>query len=118
MLYPTELLRQATYLLYRFATQIARVLLHAGTCPIIIKAGAKRRCRISAGRHEHHPGQARRLQNGAKEQNVMEQMDKVKKNFGFGCMRLPMNGDQVDICLLYTSPSPRDGLLSRMPSSA
>ena len=22
----------------------------------------------------------------------MEQMDKVKKNFGFGCMRLPMNG--------------------------
>ena len=27
----------------------------------------------------------------------MEQMDKVKKIFGFGCMRLPMNGDQVDI---------------------
>ena len=27
---------------------------------------------------------------------------------------LPM----FDICLLYTSPSPRDGLLSRMPSSA
>ena len=27
----------------------------------------------------------------------MEQMDKVKKNFGFGCMRLPMNDDQVDI---------------------
>ena len=31
--------------------------------------------------------------------------------------------DQADIyggytCLLYTSPSPRDGLLSRMPSSA
>ena len=25
---------------------------------------------------------------------------------------------KLDICLLYTSPSPRDGLLSRMPSSA
>ena len=25
---------------------------------------------------------------------------------------------QLDVCLLYTSPSPRDGLLSRMPSSA
>ena len=24
----------------------------------------------------------------------------------------------IKICLLYTSPSPRDGLLSRMPSSA
>ena len=26
--------------------------------------------------------------------------------------------DELRICLLYTSPSPRDGLLSRMPSSA
>ena len=26
--------------------------------------------------------------------------------------------DDFDICLLYTSPSPRDTLLSRMPSSA
>ena len=24
----------------------------------------------------------------------------------------------INVCLLYTSPSPRDGLLSRMPSSA
>ena len=28
------------------------------------------------------------------------------------------NNDQFDICLLYTSPSPRDATLSRMPSSA
>ena len=27
-------------------------------------------------------------------------------------------GQEIDSCLLYTSPSPRDGLLSRMPSSA
>ena len=26
--------------------------------------------------------------------------------------------DEQNVCLLYTSPSPRDGLLSRMPSSA
>ena len=26
--------------------------------------------------------------------------------------------EEMDSCLLYTSPSPRDGLLSRMPSSA
>ena len=26
--------------------------------------------------------------------------------------------EQDVVCLLYTSPSPRDGLLSRMPSSA
>ena len=29
-----------------------------------------------------------------------------------------LNYTQVINCLLYTSPSPRDGLLSRMPSSA
>ena len=29
-----------------------------------------------------------------------------------------MAQEQHIICLLYTSPSPRDGLLSRMPSSA
>ena len=40
-----------------------------------------------------------------------------------GNMKMPptLLGWYVDgeyICLLYTSPSPRDGLLSRMPSSA
>ena len=29
-----------------------------------------------------------------------------------------VNFHSLDACLLYTSPSPRDGLLSRMPSSA
>ena len=31
-----------------------------------------------------------------------------------GCSKVP----DINGCLLYTSPSPRDGLLSRMPSSA
>ena len=31
---------------------------------------------------------------------------------------LPDVRDGLKPCLLYTSPSPRDGLLSRMPSSA
>ena len=35
-----------------------------------------------------------------------------------GDLRLSLSGQQDDGCLLYTSPSPRDGLLSRMPSSA
>ena len=37
--------------------------------------------------------------------------------FGFAVMNL-FHGALSDSCLLYTSPSPRDGLLSRMPSSA
>ena len=29
-----------------------------------------------------------------------------------------LDNGNIRVCLLYTSPSPRDGLLSRMPSSA
>ena len=31
---------------------------------------------------------------------------------------MPQGSEVSESCLLYTSPSPRDGLLSRMPSSA
>ena len=31
---------------------------------------------------------------------------------------IPAVVERIEYCLLYTSPSPRDGLLSRMPSSA
>mgnify|MGYP003685194053 CR=1 FL=1 len=33
-------------------------------------------------------------------------------------LRKIMKSLNINLCLLYTSPSPRDGLLSRMPSSA
>ena len=45
-------------------------------------------------------------------------------NFGLKRLPLPIGGGYFRLlplsltCLLYTSPSPRDGLLSRMPSSA
>ena len=35
-----------------------------------------------------------------------------------GAVQLYHNNTAPNTCLLYTSPSPRDGLLSRMPSSA
>ena len=34
------------------------------------------------------------------------------------CTDVAARTKQIRFCLLYTSPSPRDGLLSRMPSSA
>ena len=41
---------------------------------------------------------------------------------GAGMVKVTMLGNhnvkRVSICLLYTSPSPRDATLSRMPSSA
>ena len=43
----------------------------------------------------------------------------VEEGTGFiGEQFVQATGGTVTTCLLYTSPSPRDGLLSRMPSSA
>ena len=60
------------------------------------------------------------------ENNYVQEADiKAISDWGFNSIRLPLHykffspsiGQYID-CLLYTSPSPRDGLLSRMPSSA
>ena len=45
------------------------------------------------------------------------QMSKDEIN-GFLVDKFNQHGLKENACLLYTSPSPRDGLLSRMPSSA
>ena len=54
-----------------------------------------------------------------------ETLDIIDRNFGAAreaglkiIPRFTYNFPNNDTCLLYTSPSPRDGLLSRMPSSA
>ena len=46
--------------------------------------------------------------------NVVHTSPYVAKELGYFAKRCI----DATICLLYTSPSPRDGLLSRMPSSA
>ena len=48
-------------------------------------------------------------------QTVEENFNKIKKNRNFP-FKYQVEPD--DICLLYTSPSPRDPVSSRMPSSA
>ena len=44
--------------------------------------------------------------------------NKIPKIKWADCQINPWTVERVESCLLYTSPSPRDGLLSRMPSSA
>ena len=48
---------------------------------------------------------------------VSQTLPKTVKIVGSGGFR-GLEAYQSGFCLLYTSPSPRDGLLSRMPSSA
>ena len=42
----------------------------------------------------------------------------IENKISFPYLLLLVSGGHSQYCLLYTSPSPRDGLLSRMPSSA
>ena len=49
---------------------------------------------------------------------VEEAIEKYGDDVRFVFKELPILDDRTRTCLLYTSPSPRDGLLSRMPSSA
>ena len=50
------------------------------------------------------------------DQITHEIMEKLNKTFVTPIEREDIH--ELTACLLYTSPSPRDGLLSRMPSSA
>ena len=62
-------------------------------------------------------GMISQVEGMAKALNVEFNHQTVKLNFPWNF--LPAKLIPVSqICLLYTSPSPRDGLLSRMPSSA
>ena len=49
--------------------------------------------------------------------NKILELDKVKRETQTVLQNLLAERNSIS-CLLYTSPSPRDGLLSRMPSSA
>ena len=53
---------------------------------------------------------------------IYDMMKAVDKKMEIGGIRLKLKdggkSGRFEACLLYTSPSPRDGLLSRMPSSA
>ena len=42
----------------------------------------------------------------------------ILNKLGLSVIVVHGGGPRIKSCLLYTSPSPRDGLLSRMPSSA
>ena len=64
--------------------------------------------------------QARKLVAKSVEGRLFEKEEgRFKKDEDYSAKReMSTTGDDDGNCLLYTSPSPRDGLLSRMPSSA
>ena len=51
-------------------------------------------------------------------QRVQDILKDIEKRRDDGIREISRKFDKYEGCLLYTSPSPRDGLLSRMPSSA
>ena len=53
---------------------------------------------------------------GQDNSNLIDYCEKILKNIGIDTFKV--YDDDKKSCLLYTSPSPRDATLSRMPSSA
>ena len=64
--------------------------------------------------------EAMATEEACKSRNIEGKLVPVPRVLSAGCgISWKGNSKDKDItCLLYTSPSPRDGLLSRMPSSA
>ena len=62
----------------------------------------------------------KKLYLASKNQGKIEEYKKLLLNVNCQLLLQPesIEVEENGICLLYTSPSPRDGLLSRMPSSA
>ena len=50
--------------------------------------------------------------------NSEKSLENIKKNYKHNINVYRSGSDESKICLLYTSPSPRDKTVSRMPSSA
>ena len=58
------------------------------------------------------------LETKIKIQNLPQVMRNLCPQWNWTSNATSEDRGRVIVCLLYTSPSPRDGLLSRMPSSA
>ena len=56
--------------------------------------------------------------NKVSETTNLPQCEKLTETRRSGKHPIRKEEERITSCLLYTSPSPRDGLLSRMPSSA
>ena len=98
-----------------------------GTAAVILSSGTKghRAALPHASIVLHQPisgarGQATDIQIRAEEvlKNKKSMLEILSRNTGKSIEELSKDSDRMSYCLLYTSPSPRDGLLSRMPSSA
>ena len=75
----------------------------------------------SLEKKNYPPGQHGNTKRRAKKSEyAIQLMEKQKAKYTYGILEKQFRNiyDRANSCLLYTSPSPRDGLLSRMPSSA
>src|SRR5680860_501210 len=74
-------------------------------------------CYIGVVAIKKDPSICDKIQDQTDEDNCYIYVAQVKQDLSI-CDKIQYQADRDYCCLLYTSPSPRDGLLSRMPSSA
>ena len=77
---------------------------------------------ISSALADGHAGAIKKWSNGEFSLSVLSAKEREKELNWFHDAAKPFKGMSLKVvsegCLLYTSPSPRDATLSRMPSSA
>ena len=83
-------------------------------CPIISQAMTYRRCEIIK-QNLHFCDNSVQPPKGSQNFDRAFKVRQLTDHFN---QIIPKVYQYEETCLLYTSPSPRDGLLSRMPSSA
>ena len=96
----------------------------------VVRARTQGGGRAARGRAHREPAQAQHVR-GARSTRGVERQARaqhgdavVRERVAAAGQRVPREPERaravgaLGLCLLYTSPSPRDGLLSRMPSSA
>ena len=116
-----EILDDSTGLILAATVFIATATLVFGVLAAIRLRGAVRKRAATIGRETLEAGDRGRgsLRDSSMKavQRLIDQTTRHYSSLDESNMRVLRNR-LVQACLLYTSPSPRDGLLSRMPSSA
>ena len=95
--------------------------LQAQNCTTIPSAWRHPEARIDTYSPEYYQHIAKILEDGKFDMGFFDDRLAMPDMYGNDHAETVKNGircTKLDACLLYTSPSPRDGLLSRMPSSA
>ena len=97
---------------------VASSVISSASLPAFLPNIGKRRSKSFSGPQQPHHSENSNKKSLAPSSSNSSIEDHDSNDYRNNCRRSSASSAPSHSCLLYTSPSPRDGLLSRMPSSA